>query len=189
MSIVVKSERREGLGKNAARPIVFALSNPTSSCEAQPADILAWTEGRAIVATGSPFEPVEHAGKKHFIGQGNNAFIFPGLGFGAILAQATEITDGMVMAASQGLSDYTAERHLSAGLVYPPVAELREVAVHVAARVIAQAFQDGVARSAKVAPENLPSVISATESIRPIPDIMLVGPNISGMPGPPFGPS
>jgi len=142
------------VGKNAARPIVFALSNPTSSCEAQPADIVAWTEGRAIVATGSPFEPVEYAGKKHVIGQGNNAFIFPGLGFGAILAQATEITDDMVMAASQGLSDYTAERHLSAGLVYPPVEELREVAVHVAARVIAQAFQDGVARAAKVAPEN-----------------------------------
>jgi len=142
------------VGKNAARPIVFALSNPTSSCEAQPADILAWTEGRAIVATGSPFEPVEYGGKKHVIGQGNNAFIFPGLGFGAILAQATEITDDMVMAASQGLSDYTAERHLSAGLVYPPVEELREVATHVAARVIAQAFQDGVARAAKVAPEN-----------------------------------
>jgi malate dehydrogenase (oxaloacetate-decarboxylating) len=142
------------VGKNAPRPIVFALSNPTSSSEAQPADILAWTEGRAIVATGSPFEPVEYGGKKHFIGQGNNAFIFPGLGFGAILAQTTEITDGMVMAASQGLSDYTAEHHLSAGLVYPPVQELREVAAHVAARVIAQAFQDGVARSAKVAPEN-----------------------------------
>ena len=133
---------------------VFALSNPTSSSEALPADILAWTEGRAIVATGSPFPPVEYGGKKHFIGQGNNAFIFPGLGFGAILAQTTEITDSMVMAASQGLSDYTAEHHLSAGLVYPPVQELREVAAHVAARVIAQAFQDGVARSAKVAPEN-----------------------------------
>ena len=142
------------VGKNAARPIVFALSNPTSSSEALPADILAWTEGRAIVATGSPFPPVEYGGKKHFIGQGNNAFIFPGLGFGAILAQTTEITDSMVMAASQGLSDYTAEHHLSAGLVYPPVQELREVAAHVAARVIAQAFQDGVARSAKVAPEN-----------------------------------
>ena len=98
--------------------------------------------------------PGRDGGKKHFIGQGNNAFIFPGLGFGAILAQATEITDGMVMSASQGLSDYTAERHLSAGLVYPPVGELREVAAHVAARVIGQAFHDGVARSAKVAPEN-----------------------------------
>ncbi len=142
------------VGKNALRPVVFALSNPTSSCEAQPADILTWTEGRAIVATGSPFEDVVYGGQSYPIGQGNNAFIFPGLGFGAILAQAREITDAMVMAASRGLADYTAEHHLASGLVYPPVEELREVAVHVAARVIVQAIADGVAQSTKVRPED-----------------------------------
>lgn len=135
------------MGKNTERPVVFALSNPTTSCEAQPADILAWTGGRAIVATGSPFPPVSFGGKLYEIGQGNNAFIFPGLGFGAVLAQAREITDKMVMAAAMALAEYSAEHHLSKGLIYPPVTELREVAGHVAARVITQAFEDGVARA------------------------------------------
>ena len=147
------------MGDNADRPVIFALSNPTSSCEAQPVDILKWTEGRAIVATGSPFEPVNHAGNVHHIGQGNNACIFPDPRFGSLLAQAREITDRMVMAASQGLADYTAERHLARGLIYPPVEELREVAVHVAARVIVQAFADGVAQFSKVAPENAVSYV------------------------------
>lgn len=135
------------IGKNTERPVVFALSNPTSSCEAQPTDILAWTAGRAIVATGSPFNPVSFGGKMYEIGQGNNAFIFPGLGFGAVLSQAREVTDAMVTAAASALADYTAEHHLANGLVYPPVTELREVAAHVAARVITQAFADGVARA------------------------------------------
>lgn len=133
------------VGENAQRPIVFPLSNPTSSCEAHPADIYAWTEGRAIVATGSPFEPVEHEGEHHPIGQGNNAFIFPGLGFGAILSEAQHITDGMVLEAASALADYTAEKHLQTGLIYPPVADLQETSVHVAARVIGRAVADGVA--------------------------------------------
>jgi malate dehydrogenase (oxaloacetate-decarboxylating) len=134
------------VGKNSERPIIFALSNPTTSCEAQPADILAWTAGRAIVATGSPFPPVSFGGKLYEIGQGNNAFIFPGLGFGAVLARASEVTDGMVMASAISLAEYTAEHHLAKGLIYPPVVELREVSARVAASVITQAFEDGVAR-------------------------------------------
>lgn len=135
------------MGKNTERPVIFALSNPTTSCEAQPADILAWTAGRAIVATGSPFPPVSFGGKLYEVGQGNNAFIFPGLGFGAVLAQAREITDAMVTAAANALADYTAENHLASGLIYPPVVELREVSARVAARVITQAIADGVARA------------------------------------------
>ena len=138
---------------NGPRPIVFPLSNPTSLCEALPEDILRWTDGAAIVATGSPFAPVVQGGRTIQIGQGNNAFIFPGLGFGAILSDAREITDAMVMAASEALSGYTAEKHLAAGLVYPPVSELREVSMRVASAVIRQAFQDGVATSTKVTPE------------------------------------
>jgi malate dehydrogenase (oxaloacetate-decarboxylating) len=133
------------------RPVVFPLSNPTSSCEATPADILAWTGGRAVVATGSPFEPVRVGDRDVPIGQGNNAFVFPGLGFGSILAEASEITDGMVLAASYALAEYVADRHLYDGLVYPPVQELRAVARHVAARVVEQAFSEGVARTTKFA--------------------------------------
>jgi malate dehydrogenase (oxaloacetate-decarboxylating) len=135
------------------RPIVFALSNPTSSCEAQPKDILAWTDGRALVATGSPFAPVRVGGRDVPIGQGNNAFIFPGLGFGAILADASKITDAMVLEAAYALADYTREKHGAAGLLYPPVSELREVSLAVATRVLRRAFADGVARSKKVTPE------------------------------------
>lgn len=143
----------EALLANVARPVVFALSNPTSSCEAQPVDILRWTDGRALVATGSPFAPVRVGNEDVTIGQGNNAFIFPGVGFGAILANASEITDGMVLGAAYALAEYTEQRHGKTGLLYPPVDELREVSVHVAARVIREAFADDVARTKKVTPE------------------------------------
>jgi malate dehydrogenase (oxaloacetate-decarboxylating) len=136
--------------EHVERPVVFPLSNPTASCEATPENLLAWSRGRAIVATGSPFDPVKVDGRDVPIGQGNNAFIFPGLGFGAILAEAREITDAMVAASSYALAEYVQHKHLSAGLVYPPVEEMRDVSAHVATRVIEQAFDDGVARTTKL---------------------------------------
>ena len=142
-----------GMTKNTARPVIFPLSNPTSACEVVPADLLRWSEGRAIVATGSPFDPVRTPnGATQEIGQGNNAFIFPGLGFGSILANATEVTSNMVMAAAMALADSTEHKHLSAGLIYPPISELREVSIAVTTRVIAQAFEDGVATTKKLSP-------------------------------------
>jgi malate dehydrogenase (oxaloacetate-decarboxylating) len=87
------------------------------------------------------------------IGQGNNAFVFPGLGFGAILAEASEITDGMVLAAAYALAEYVARHHLKDDQVYPPVERMREVAAHVATRVVEKAFDDGVARSKKMTRE------------------------------------
>ena len=129
---------------NTPRPVVFPLSNPTSNAEALPEEVMQWTDGQAIVATGSPFPAVDHHGRLLPIGQGNNAFIFPGLGFGAIVADAREITDGMVLAASEALAAYTEEKHLPRGLVYPPVEELREVSTRVACAVVAQAIADGV---------------------------------------------
>ena len=137
--------------KNTERPVIFPLSNPTSACEASPEELLRWSDHRAIVATGSPFAPVRApSGELVEIGQGNNAFIFPGLGFGAILSNATEVTDAMVMAASRALADYTAKLHLQHGLVYPPVSELREVSIAVTCAVIAQAYADGVATSTRI---------------------------------------
>lgn len=146
---------------HAPRPVVFALSNPTSSCEAQPVDILAWTDGRALVATGSPFAPVRVGDRDVPIGQGNNAFIFPGLGFGAILANASAITDGMVLEAAYTLADYTREHHGKEGLLYPPVSSLRAVSLEVATRVVKRAFADGVARTTKVTPENAAAYVRA----------------------------
>jgi malate dehydrogenase (oxaloacetate-decarboxylating) len=143
------------------RPVVFPLSNPTSACEATPEDLLAWSRGRAIVATGSPFPPVRVGDRNQAIGQGNNAFIFPGLGFGAILAEASEITDGMVLVASYALAEYVAAKYLSQGLIYPPVEEMSEVAKRVATRVLQQAFDDGVAGTKKTTREGAEAYVRA----------------------------
>jgi malate dehydrogenase (oxaloacetate-decarboxylating) len=147
------------MAENAERPVIFPLSNPTSSIEAEPAQILGWTSGRAIVATGSPFDPVVLGGRTVEIGQGNNAFVFPGLGQGAILAEARSLTDGMVLEAAYALADYTAEHHPDA--IYPPVAELQPVSARVAARVIARAIADGVAQIAPRAPEAIDALVRA----------------------------
>jgi malate dehydrogenase (oxaloacetate-decarboxylating) len=133
------------LSQNTARPIVFALSNPTSVSEALPEDVVEWSEGRAIVATGSPFPEVKYEGSIHPVGQGNNAFIFPGLGFASVLSDCREITDNMVLEAAYALADYTAASHLDAGRVYPPIRELREVSIRVAVRVIKCALTEGIA--------------------------------------------
>ncbi|MDW8089812.1 MAG: NAD-dependent malic enzyme [Meiothermus sp.] len=130
------------------RPVVFPLSNPTSASEAIPEDILRWTGGKALVAAGSPFEPVELEGRVYPIGQGNNAFIFPGLGFGAVLAKAKEVSDGMVLEAAYALYDYTCRHYPDR--IYPPTQALREVSQYVAARVIRQALQEGLAREERV---------------------------------------
>jgi malate dehydrogenase (oxaloacetate-decarboxylating) len=134
------------MAANVERPIVMPLSNPNDSAEAQPVDVVEWTGGHAIIATGSPFDAVEYGNLTVPVGQGNNAFIFPGLGFGAILSRAKSITDGMVLEASYALADYTAEHHLPNGLVYPPVDDLQEASIHVTARVMQRAIDDGVAR-------------------------------------------
>ncbi|HCK81868.1 MAG TPA: NAD-dependent malic enzyme [Candidatus Competibacter sp.] len=145
----------QAMARNTARPIIFPLSNPTSACEALPEDILDWSEGRAIVAAGSPFPDVERDGQLYPVGQGNNAFIFPGLGFGTILAECREVTDAMVLEAAYALADYTAAAHLKAGRIYPPVRELREVSIRVGSRVIEQALKEGVAGRTDLAGRDL----------------------------------
>jgi malate dehydrogenase (oxaloacetate-decarboxylating) len=129
-----------------ARPLVLPMSNPNSQSEAVPADVIAWTEGRALVATGSPFAPVVHGGRTHRIGQGNNAFVFPGLGLGALVAEARAITDGMFAAAARCLSGEIRDQDLAAGSLFPPVADIRRVTVAIAGAVARQAREEGVGR-------------------------------------------
>lgn len=133
------------LGRNSPSPIVFALSNPTDNCEAVPADIYRWTEGRAIVATGSPFPHVEREGKRFVIGQGNNAFIFPGIGLGMLVSEAKRLTPGMLGAAADALAAYTDPGRLALGAVYPAISQMRRLSRHVAVAVVRQAVKDGVA--------------------------------------------
>ncbi len=142
------------------RPIIFPLSNPTANCEAAPQDIIEWTQGQAIVATGSPFPEVEYQGKRYPVGQGNNAFIFPGLGFAAVLGECTRISDVMVAEAAYALADYVAEHYLASGLIYPPVADLKKVGLAVARRVLAQALAEGCANNADLQDADLETYIS-----------------------------
>src|SRR5262249_44654593 len=125
----------------------------TANCEALPADIFRWTDGRAIVATGSPFADVEHNGVRYPVGQGNNAFIFPGVGLGTLLAGARKVTDGMLLQASLALAEYTDPARLAQGAVYPRIEKIRGASRHVAAAVLQQAHKEGVAT--EPAPEDV----------------------------------
>lgn len=122
------------------KPIIMPLSNPTSQIEAHPKDILQWTEGQALVATGSPFLPIEMDGKTFPIAQCNNSYIFPGIGLGAIASKATRITDGMLMASAQALAESA-----GAGQMLPPLRDVQAVSKRIALAVGQAAQRDGVA--------------------------------------------
>ncbi len=135
------------MAKHVKTPVVFPLSNPTSKSEATPEDILAWTEGRALVATGSPFEPVGLDGRTHVIGQANNAFVFPGIGLGAIVAEVREITDDMFLAAADALAEMVTLERLEQGALYPSQSELRTVSRAIAKSIVCQARDCGIGRA------------------------------------------
>lgn len=133
------------MSAHCERPVILPFSNPTSLSEAAPADLLKWTDGKALVATGSPYDPVTlDDGRTVKIGQGNNVFIFPGLGLGAIVAEAAQVTDSMVSAAAFSLAEQVSEAELNSGSLYPSVTRLREVSRAVALAVAKQAREDGV---------------------------------------------
>jgi malic enzyme len=128
------------------RPIIFPLSNPTANAECTAEQAFAWTEGRAIVASGSPFGPVEYEGRTMLASQCNNVFIFPGVGLGATLVQAKRVTDKMFYEAAVALSKCVGWGERRSGLVLPNIKDIREVTVQVAASVVRSAMSDGIAR-------------------------------------------
>lgn len=127
------------------RPIILPFSNPTSHAEATPEDLITWSDGAVLVATGSPFAPVSYNGKEYRIGQGNNVFIFPGLGLGSLIANSSGVTDAMVTVAAQACANAVSQAELDAGMLYPAIERLREVSADVAHAVAEQAVSDGIA--------------------------------------------
>jgi malate dehydrogenase (oxaloacetate-decarboxylating)(NADP+) len=136
------------MGQLHERPIIFALSNPTAKSECTAQQAYEWTEGRAIFASGSPFDAVQLGNQTFVPGQGNNAYIFPGVGLGAISCGATRVTDEMFLAASRILARLVTEEDLALGRVYPRLAHIREVSAQIAIAVAAIAYRDGLARKA-----------------------------------------
>jgi malate dehydrogenase (oxaloacetate-decarboxylating) len=137
----------KGLHQNGGqtRPIILPLSNPTSQSEATPADLMQWTDGQAIMGTGSPFGLVEYGGETFRIAQANNSYIFPGLALGIISSRAKRVSDGMIMAAAKALAALSPTRHDPKGALLPPLETVRAVSLSVAQAVGQQAEEEGLA--------------------------------------------
>jgi len=148
------------MASTAERPIIFPLSNPTSRVEATPEDIIKWTDGKALVATGSPFDPVKYKGATHVIAQCNNSYIFPAMGTGILASRARRVTDGMFMAAAIALQEKTPALKDPTASLLPPLSEIRLVARHIAVAVAREAQDEGVAE--KTTPEQLEQRIDET---------------------------
>lgn len=133
------------MARKVDRPIIFPLSNPTERSEAKPAELIRWTEGRALVAAGSPFAPLEYGGRTYPIAQCNNVYIFPALGLGLMASGARRVTDGMILAAAQSLADHSPARWDPSDRLLPSLHNLRRVAVDIAVAVGKEAQKEGVA--------------------------------------------
>ncbi len=134
-------------------PVIFPLSNPTSRAEAEPADLIAWTNGKAIVATGSPFESVDYQGVTHVISQCNNSYVFPAIGLGVLAVEAKRVTEGMFMAAAVALRDTSPALNDPNAPLLPPLSDIRKVTRHIAQAVARAAQEDEVAEA--IGPEEL----------------------------------
>jgi malic enzyme len=140
-------------------PVVFPLSNPTVNSEATPADVLRWSEGRALVATGSPFDPVQTGSGIRVAGQANNVFIFPGVGLATIASRATEVTDRMFLIAATTLAGLVSADRLRQGALYPQIANLRPISRAIAIAVAREARDSGV--SALAPDDDIEAVVDA----------------------------
>jgi malate dehydrogenase (oxaloacetate-decarboxylating) len=134
------------MARHVERPLVFPMSNPTSKSEARPADVIAWTGGRALVATGSPFDPVRFEGRTFTIGQGNNVFVFPGMGLGVLVSEAREVTEALFAAAAEALAAEVRDEDLASGSLFPPIRDIRRVTARVAEAVVRQARDLGIGK-------------------------------------------
>lgn len=132
------------MAKHVDRPIIFPLSNPTSKAECSAEQAYTWTDGKAIFAAGSPFAPVTLNGKVYTPGQGNNMYIFPGLGMGSFLSRASEVSDEMILTAAETLVDCVTEDMLAKGTIYPPLTMIREISLKIAVRVMEKAKEQGI---------------------------------------------
>jgi len=141
---IFSKEIIQAMGQAQQHPVIFALSNPTANAECTAEQAYEWTQGRAIFASGSPFGVVHINGEIRVPGQGNNAYVFPGLGLGAIYSGATHISDDMLIASAKSLAQCVSQNQIDQGCLYPSLKEIREVSVQIAQAVAASAYKEGL---------------------------------------------